>query len=212
MDLSLTTILVLVTAGVSLMAEQRYDLKRKLLFNAYDIKHSNEWYRWITHGFVHGGFLHLAVNMYVFYIFGGIVENTFDQLFAEMGRFYFLTLYLFGIVASSISAFMKHKDNPGYNSLGASGAVASIMFVFILFYPTSPLYLFFIPIGIPAFLVGILYLWYESYMSKRGGTMIAHDAHFWGAVFGIAFIAVMVPEQFSSFFSQVIGYLTSFTT
>jgi len=212
MSFSLTTILVIITVAISLISEQKYLLKRKLLFNAHDIKHSNEWYRWITHGFVHGGFMHLAINMYVFHMFGGIVESTFEQLFAEMGRIYFLTLYLAGIIVSSISAFIKHQDNAGYNSLGASGAVASIMFVFILFYPTSPLYLFFVPVGIPAFLVGVLYLWYESYMSKRGGTMIAHDAHFWGAVFGLGFIAVLAPSQFQVFVSEVMGYLTSFSS
>ncbi|NND94155.1 MAG: rhomboid family intramembrane serine protease [Flavobacteriales bacterium] len=210
--MSLTLILVVITVAVSLISEQNYDLKRKLLFNAYDIKHSKEWYRWLTHGFVHGGFLHLAINMWVFYMFGQMVEETFNALFEDMGRFYFLTLYLVGIVASSISSFIKHQDNPGYNSLGASGAVASIMFVFILFYPTSPLYLFFIPVGIPAFLVGILYLWYESYMSKKGGTMIAHDAHFWGAVFGVAFIVVLAPQQLSDFVSQVIYYVQSFAS
>lgn len=208
--MSVTLILLIITVGVSLLSEPRPELKRKLLFNAYDIKYDNEWYRWITHGFVHGGWMHLAVNMWVFYMFGQMVEGVFEARYAEMGKFYYLTLYLSGIIASSISSFIKHKENPGYNSLGASGAVASVMFAFILFFPTSPLGLIFLPgVRVPAFLMGILYLWYESYMSKRPGSRIAHDAHFWGAVFGIAFVLVLSPDQYSSFLDQVMNYVST---
>lgn len=211
--MSVTLLLVIVTVAISLLADSRPELKRKLLFNAYDIKHGNEWYRWISHGFVHGGMMHLAVNMWVFYMFGQMVEKVFEYRFEEMGRIYFLTLYLAGIIASSIASFMKHKDNPSYNSLGASGAVASVMFAFILFFPTEKIYLIFLPmVPIPAFLMGILYLWYESYMSKRGGGRIAHDAHFWGAVFGIAFVLILSPDQYSSFLDQVMNYVNELRT
>jgi membrane associated rhomboid family serine protease len=208
--MSLTLIILIITVGLSFLAEQNQDLKGKLLFNAYAIKHDKQWYRWISHAFIHSGYLHLAINMWVFYMFGTIVENTFIGFFQGLAPVYFSILYLGGVIVSSASSYKKHQDNIHYNSLGASGAVASVMFAFILFYPTQPLYLFFIPIGIPAFLVGVLYLWYESYMAKRGGTLIAHDAHFWGAIFGVVFVLVLLPGQFSRFIEQVLAYVQSF--
>ena len=208
---SVTLIIMLVTVAISLMANSNIELKRRLLFNAFDIKYSNEWYRWITHGFVHGDFIHLAVNMWVFYMFGQQVEQIFDYEFGIMGKFYFLTLYLAGVVVSSISAFIKHQDNPGYNSLGASGAVASVLFAFILYLPTQSMGLIFLPgIRIPAFLMGLLYLWYEYAMDKRAKGRIAHDAHFWGAVFGIIFMALLSPATFANFFQEVGRYVISF--
>ncbi len=211
MTLSVTLIITIVTVAISLMANSNIELKRRLLFNAFDIKHSNEWYRWISHGFVHGDFTHLAINMWVFYIFGQQVEMIFEFEFADMGKFYYLTLYVAGIVVSSISAFIKHQDNPSYNSLGASGAVASIMFAFILYLPTQNMGLIFLPgIRIPAFLMGILYLWYEYAMDKRSKGRIAHDAHFWGAVFGIVFMALISPATFTNFYQEVSSYVMSY--
>ncbi len=211
MTITVTLIITLLTAAISLMANSNVELKRRLLFNAYDIKHGKEWYRWVSHGFVHADFTHLAINMWVFYMFGQQVEEIFEYEFGFMGKFYYLTLYLAGIIVSSISAFIKHQDNPGYNSLGASGAVASVMFTFILYLPTQSMGLIFLPgIRIPAFLMGILYLWYEYAMGKRAKGRIAHDAHFWGAVFGIVFMAVLSPATFTNFFREVSSYVMSF--
>lgn len=213
MTLSVTLIITLVTVAISLLANNNVELKRRLLFNAFDIKHSNEWYRWISHGFVHGDFTHLAINMWVFYMFGQQVEDIFNYEFGDMGKFYFLTLYLAGIIVSSISAFLKHQDNPNYNSLGASGAVASIMFAFILYLPTQSMGLIFLPgVRIPAFLMGILYLWYEYAMGKRAKGRIAHDAHFWGAVFGIVFMLLISPATFNNFYEEVRTYIMSFAS
>lgn len=213
MTISLTLILMVVTVAVSLAANSNVLLKRRLLFNAYEIKHDNEWYRWITHGFVHGDFTHLAINMWVFYMFGSNVEDIMNKEFGEMGRFYFLALYLLGIIVSSSSAYIKHQDNPNYNSLGASGAVASVMFVFILYEPVEPLGLIILPgLDVPAFLMGILYLWYEYAMGKRGRGRIAHDAHFWGAVFGIVFVLLTAPETLNHFYEKVRVYILDFIT
>lgn len=186
-------ILLGLTVGVSILAESNAEWKYRLLFNAYRIKHHKEWYRWITHGLVHGGWMHLLVNMYVFYNFGEYVEYMLlDSFGTTQGRLIFLALYVGGFIVSSISSYLKHQDNEGYNSLGASGGVASVLFAFIIFQPTHSLILIFLPfLPIPAFVLGGLYLWYESHMAKRGGTGIAHDAHFWGAVYGIALLAIL---------------------
>jgi len=201
--MSLTLIILIATVGISLLAESNKNLKEKLLFNAYQIKHHNQWYRWISHAFIHGGFMHLAFNMFVFYNFGEYVEDSLERSFGQSGVYYFLLLYFGGIIVSSFASFKKHQDDPGYNSLGASGAVASVLFSFIIFNPTDSLYLMFVPIPIPAFIVGIGYLWYEQSMSKRGGTGIAHDAHFWGAIYGILLTIVLGPFLLPEFFQQI---------
>lgn len=201
--MSLTLIIVIITAGISLLAENNANLREKLLFNPYQIKHHREFHRWISHGFIHSGLMHLAVNMYVLYNFGEFVEMNFTSYFGNSGPYYFLILYLGGIIVSSIAAYKKHQDNPNYNSLGASGAVASVLFSFIIFQPTWDLYLMFIPIGIPAFILGGLYLWYEQYMGKRGGTGIAHDAHFWGAIYGVVFTVALGPALIQHFIQSI---------
>jgi membrane associated rhomboid family serine protease len=201
--MSITVIILIVTIGISLLADSKPELKEKMLFNAYQIKHNKEWYRWITHAFIHGGFMHLALNMFVLYNFGEYVEHSLNGYFGGSGPYYYILLYFGGIIVSSMAAFKKHQDNRNYNSLGASGAVASVLFSFIIFEPTQSLYLFFIPIGIPAFIVGVLYLWYEQYMGKKGGTGIAHDAHFWGATYGALLTIVLGPDLLSNFFHQI---------
>ena len=208
--MSITVIILIVTIGISLLADSKPDWKEKMLFNAYQIKHKGQWYRWLSHAFIHGGFMHLALNMFVLYNFGEYVEHSLTGYFGTSGPFYFILLYFGGIVVSSMAAYKKHQDNPNYNSLGASGAVASVLFSFIIFEPTQSLYLFFIPIGIPAFIVGVLYLWYEQYMDKKGGTGIAHDAHFWGALYGAGLTIVLGPHLLQTFFEQINRWGQSF--
>ncbi len=109
---------------------------------------------------------------------------------------------------AALPAFRKHSDNSYYNSVGASGAVAAVLFSFILFMPTTSLYLMFIPIPIPAFVFGILYLALEAYLDKRSQDNVAHDAHIWGAIFGVAFTIVMKPSVVLSFIEEVSLYVT----
>jgi membrane associated rhomboid family serine protease len=97
---------------------------------------------------------------------------------------------------SVLPSFGKYKNDPGYNAVGASGAVSAVVFASILFVPLGKIYLFFIPIGIPAFIFGGLYLIYSAYMAKRGGDNIGHDAHFWGALFGFVYTIAIKPKVF----------------
>jgi membrane associated rhomboid family serine protease len=99
--------------------------------------------------------------------------------------------------------FGKYKDNAYYNAVGASGAVSAIVFASILFNPGGKIYLFFIPIGIPAVIFGALYLVYSYYMSKRGRDNVGHSAHFWGAVFGFVFTILLKPELFMLFVEKI---------
>jgi len=205
---------------VSLGAFSNPELKRRLMLNPYLVHHGRQYERLFGHPFIHADWMHLFFNGYVFWSFGRMLELIFsnEALFAQMlqtdfwgennGAFYFAVLFLGGALFASLPAMARHKDNPGYNALGASGGVSAVLMASILLFPTTSLYLMFIPIEIPAFIVGIGFLVYESYMDKRGGTGIAHDAHLWGALFGIGFMIALRPAFLMRFFEQVVGYFS----
>ncbi len=179
------------------------DLFYRLKFNPYLALHSKQWYRFFTYALLHAGWLHLFVNMYVLYLFGNTVIDGYCQLFDLKGYYYFILLYIGAIIISVLPSFGKHKNDPYYNAVGASGAVSAVVFASILFYPTGKIMIFPVPIGIPAFIFGILYLIYSAYMGKRGRDNIGHDAHFWGAVFGVLFTIAIKPRMALYFIEEI---------
>lgn len=208
MNLSITLIIIIVTVAVSLLANGKPELYSKLLFNPYQVFHRKEWYRIFTHGLIHdrNNIFHLGFNMYVLYSFGNAVESILINHLNGLGIIYYLIIYIGGMAVATLPSLIKHKDNYHYNSVGASGAVSAVLFATIAFVPFSGgIGIMFIPISIPPLVFGVLYLAYEYYMQKRGGTNIAHDAHIWGAVFGFLFTLVFVPDVFMNFLSQVIS-------
>ncbi len=132
------------------------------------------------------------------------LEPSFIDDFGLIGYWYFFLLYVGGILFSSMYAIYKHKDNPGYNSLGASGAVSSVIFGSILLNPQAGMGLIFLPFTIPAYIFGPLILVAEYFMAKRGGTRIAHDAHILGAIFGIIFTIAINPDYAVDFINSII--------
>jgi membrane associated rhomboid family serine protease len=199
----ITYIIIFVTAVISIFALNNENLFAKLKFNAYDAKHSNHWYRFFTYGFVHAGYIHLFINMLVLYSFGVIVETYFKFYFPGKSSFYYMLLYTGGLILAIIPSFGKHKNDVFYNAVGASGAVAAVVFASIILYPTGKIFLFFIPIPIPAPIFGIFYVAYEYYMAKRGGDNIGHDAHLWGAIFGVVFTLALKPGLALIFLQQL---------
>jgi membrane associated rhomboid family serine protease len=199
---SITIILVVVNCLVSFLAFQNRALQQRLIFNAYVIHQRGQWYRFITSGFIHADWMHLIVNMFVLYTFGQIVETDYAEIFADKGTYYYLLLYFGGLAISIAPTYAKQKENPGYNSLGASGAVASVMFAFILFHPMENLYLYGL-IRLPGILFGALYLGYCYWAGKKQRDFINHDAHFWGALFGFAFTIILKPAVIQFFINQL---------
>lgn len=185
------------------MAFQNHELFYKLQFNAYLIKHKKQSYRFFSYALIHADWLHLLVNMYVLYSFGGIVEQIFKGTFGNIGMLYYLLLYVGGVMFSTIYDFAKQKNNPGYNAVGASGAVSAIVFASILLYPEGSIYIFPIPFALPSWVFGGFYLAYSAYMGKRAKDNIGHNAHFWGAIFGIVFTFILYPGSIQNFFSQI---------
>ena len=201
----MTLYIIIITGLISFAGFQNRNLMSKLMFNAYLVKHSNEWFRVVSHAFVHSGWMHLFVNMWVLWIFGGMVEDKFVLNRGVIGKGGYLALYLGGILFATLPSYKRHQDNFNYNAVGASGAVAAVLFSAIYFSPTMNLYLMFIPIPIPAIIFGIGYLALEWYLDKKSNDNIAHDAHFWGAAFGFAFSVLMIPSQFEYFIDAILA-------
>jgi len=201
-----TYLIIAAVSLVTISAFSNREVYYKLMFNPYKIKHSNQWYRFISHAFIHANWEHLIFNMLTLYFFGVFVESAFALHFGSKAIPLYITEFLLASIVSSIPSFLKHKGNYAYNAVGASGAVSAILYTSILFEPLNKIYLFFIPIGIPAFVFGIIYLAYSAYMSKRNADNIGHDAHFWGAVFGFAFPLIFKPNLFENFINIVQEY------
>ena len=204
MTLTITIIITIITVITSLLALSNEDLRGKLIFNPYIIHKKHEWWRFFTSGFIHADFMHLAINMLVFYSFGNAVESYFAEIYGAKAVIYFIFLYLGGLLISSAPTYAKNKNNYIYNSLGASGAVAAILFAAILFNPWNKIYIWGV-IGIPGIILGPLYLFYEYRSSRKGGDNINHDAHFWGAVFGLVFPILLKPSLGLDFISNLVG-------
>lgn len=184
--MTITVIIIIVTAIVSIICFGNATLANKLIFNAWSIANRREYWRFFTHALMHGGWGHLIVNMFVLYSFGNIVEVIFASAYGAKGGLYYVLFYVIAAAVSSIWDYLLNRDNYSYNALGASGAVNAVLFASIVFSPMSKLIVFPIPVPLPAWLFAVLYLGYSVYMSKRGGDNIGHRAHISGAIFGAA--------------------------
>jgi membrane associated rhomboid family serine protease len=200
--MSLTLILIILT-GISSYAAFRDPVMRyRSLFLPAQMHQNGEWYRFLTHGFVHRDWLHAGMNLLVLWMFGEVVETQFRMRFGAAGPLLFVGLYLGGLLASSLPVYAKRRNDPGYAALGASGAVSAVVFSYIVFFPLQDICLYFV-LCLPSALMGVVYLVYSSYMDRRGGDNIAHDAHFYGALFGLLFTVAVKPELALSFAEQI---------
>lgn len=202
---SITIIIVLVTGVVSYIAWQRPELFQKLLLWPYNVVRQKQYYRMLTHGFIHADWGHLIINMFVFWSFGRSLIQYFNWVWGAAGAFLFVLLYLSAIVVSSVYSVLKHKNNYAYTAVGASGATSAVIFACMFFDPWNMIYFFGI-IPIPGILFGIVYLIYSYWMGKRGGDNIGHDAHFWGAVYGFVFPLICKPALFKLFIQQLSNF------
>ncbi len=202
----ITWLIIGITAFISYLAFQNRDLMNKLQFNAAKIIQEKEYYRLVTHAFIHANWSHLIVNMLVLYFFGPHIEQFFGYYFGNKATAFYLLLYLGGILTSNLWSLAKHKNNYYYNAVGASGAVSAVLFAFIFFAPLEKLLLFFV-VPIPAILFAIGYLLYSYQMSKQKNDNVAHDAHFLGSVFGFIFPILLKPGLFENFIDKLFAFL-----
>lgn len=210
--MTITLIIIIITCLVSISAFSNEKIMNDLIFYPPSVTYDRQWYRFFTCGFIHADFAHLLFNMYALYLFGTGVEKYFEYIFHEKGKILYLLLYISSLFVCLLPTYAKHKEDGYYRSLGASGAVSAVIFASILLDPVRGIGIIFIPVYIPGFIFGILYLVISSLMDKRGGGNINHSAHIWGALYGIAFL-IVIGYAFSDvmilslFLEKVRGYL-----
>lgn len=200
----ITLVLVLVTVAVSMLCFTGRLNADHLMFNAYCVRHHGEWWRMFSYGFVHAGWGHLLFNMLTLYCFGTVVEQYFAVAFGDTaGNILYVILYISAIAVSTVGDLIKYRDDWGYNTVGASGAVSAILFASILFEPEMGIYIFMIPVPVPGYIFAPLYLLYCWFMAKRNMDNIGHTAHFWGAIYGLLLPVVCNPSIFRHFLAQL---------
>lgn len=192
-----------VTIVISIIAFNNKELFYKLSFNPYSVDERKEWYRFLSYSLVHADFIHLALNMWVMYIFANNTMIAFTYFFGLKGVWYFILLYVGGTAFAVIKDYVDNKTNPLYNGIGASGAVSAIVFSSIIIFPTEKLMIFPLPIPLPAYILGVLYLAYSYFMAQKGKDNIGHQAHFWGALYGVAFTIAIRPAFIVELFSKI---------
>lgn len=196
-DLDLATI-VIIAANIIFSFKGFKDrvFFEKYKFNSGAVKRGEKM-RILSSGFLHVDTGHLFLNMLTLYFFA-------DVVIASLGSISFVLIYFASLLLGNLLSYYFHKDEHHYNAVGASGAVSGIIYSAILLYPDMSLYMFFIPIPIPAYIFGIGYMLYSIYGMKNRIGNIGHDAHFGGAVGGYIFTLAMVPQLFATSLLMVI--------
>jgi membrane associated rhomboid family serine protease len=198
-------IIMIITIAVSLLCFYNKSVLNTFLFSPYQVVHSNKKYKIITSGFIHSGYTHLLFNMFTFYFFAFNLEML-------IGTSNFLIIYIGSLLLAHIPSLLKHKDDPNYLSLGASGAISGILYSAILMNPYSSLGILFIPFPIPAPIFAILYLAYSIYASKMADNgknvgNIGHDAHIAGAITGVILTMIVVGRLVVEIWSDYLKYI-----
>jgi len=205
--MKMTYILILATILFSVAGFNNRQVFDQYKFNAFMVYKRKEWYRLLSHGFLHLDWMHLFVNMLVLYFFGCNLEEYFS-MYESIGVItfsttYYLLLYITAIVASSLYSLHKYRNDHSYNAIGASGAVSAILFATIFFDPWAKIYVLF-SLPIPGFIYGLLYLAYSQYMGRKRIDNIGHDAHFYGAIYGFLF-PLIIGVPLSHFLAVLFG-------
>ena len=203
---SLTTLLIGITALLSILAFNRPAVMERWMFTPYRIHQRQQWDRFVLSGFIHKDYTHLLFNMFTFYFFGGVVEQFLRYQYGKgLGGLLFVGFYLLGIVLSDIPTYLKNKNNSQYRALGASGGTAATVFASIVLMPLSDICLFGL-LCFPGFILGGFFLIYSFVKGKQDQDGINHDAHLYGALFGIAFILLLSPSSAGQFLEQLKTY------
>lgn len=189
--LSITVIIIIITALISFSAFRNQKIMDDLIFYPPAVTTNRQYYRFVTCGFIHADLPHLIFNMLSLYLFGRFVEIQFTDIWGAGGRLLYLLMYLLALVVSILPTYWKNRNNYYYRSLGASGAVSAVVFAGLMIAPYVKVGFFIIPPFIPGFVFGPLFLIISAYLDRKGGDNINHSAHIWGALFGVIFLIVV---------------------
>jgi membrane associated rhomboid family serine protease len=186
-DTPAAALILALFVGASLLGlHGRPQLIERHLLRPYHLVPRKDWVTLVTSGFFHADRAHLLFNGFTFWAFGFDLER-------RLGTGPFVALYMVGLLASGVATWAIHRRNPGYASLGASGAILAVVFASIVVDPGASLFILPIPVPIPAPLFAVGYLAFSVFASRSRVGRINHDAHIAGAVAGLLFMAVTAP-------------------
>ena len=203
-QVSTSMVIMIITIVVSLAALNNENLYHQFILNPRKAIYKKQIWRFITSGFIHGGIAHLGFNMFTFFFFARSVEYTLLSVHGINSSLIFLIFYLSAIIVSDLPIAWKNRNNPHYNSLGASGGVSAIIAISILFSPTDSIYLFAF-INIPGFIYGAVFLIYSYYQSKNSIDNVNHEAHIYGFLYGLLIGLVIYPGSGDRFLNKIFG-------
>ena len=198
--MSMTLLLIGVTVALSWYCFERPRLLDRLLLWPPAVQRLRQYDRFVSHGFVHADWQHLLFNMITLYFFGRLVEQLFAPYIGAIG---FVLFYLSAVVVAMLPTYLRHRHDPSYRSLGASGAVSAVLFVFILAAPWSMIFVFFLPV--PAILYAVFYVGYSVWADRHSHDNINHSAHLAGAAYGVMFTVAMEPGVLAGFLSRLLS-------
>ncbi len=186
-----------VTVGTSLLGLfAAPQVIERSLFRPYWFLRKKEYSTLYMSGFVHADLGHLLMNMVTFYFFAFPLERW-------LGTGSFLMLYATALVLSHTCTYFKQAGNSQYATLGASGAISAVLFAYIVYDPTSTLFIIPIPVPIPAFVFAFCYLGYTYWAAKQQKGRINHDSHLCGALSGLGYVLVTDAGAYARLFQQL---------
>lgn len=203
--MSISLIIIGVTVLVSFAAWNNGNIYYGFMMNPFEIFKQRQYWRLLTSGFIHSGYVHLGFNMFTFYFFGSVVEIIFGQVMGGSGTLLFILFYLSAIVVSDLPTAFQNRQFPGYNSLGASGAVSAMVFASIIYLPLNKICLFAV-FCLPGFILGALYIIYSYTQSRSLSDNINHQAHLYGAIYGIIFAIAVYPPSAANFIQEILSW------
>jgi membrane associated rhomboid family serine protease len=187
-----------VTVAASLYGLRSPQFIERFVFRPYWFLRAQRYETIVTSGFIHADVSHLLFNMVTFYFFAFRLES-------RIGPARFALLYLLGLIVSDLGTYFKHRNNPDYASLGASGAICAVLFAAIIYAPEMQLFIFPIPLPIPGPLFAVGYVAYSWWSARQARGRINHDAHLGGALFGVLFVVLTDPQAWSAMLRTVLG-------
>jgi membrane associated rhomboid family serine protease len=201
MEVTMTLVLIAITVAISIAGFGNPRVIESLIFTPTAVLRRKDWHRLVTYGFIHADGMHLLFNMITLYFFGPLVESTLRSRIGSAG---YVLFYVAALVASVLPSLYRHRNNPAYASLGASGAVVAVLFVYILLQPWAMLGIFFV-VPMPAIVFAVLYVAYSIWADRRQrrGDRINHSAHLWGAAFGVLFLVALEPRIVPAFLAKL---------
>lgn len=200
-------VLVLVIIIISAVGIIKPTVQDKLAFIPYDIKHKKQWYRFFTGALVHGSFFHLLVNMFVLRGFGKLAERIYASAFSpDYEHIMLLLLFFSGAAASVLVTYRKYKDDKEYSAVGASGAISAVVFTVLMYRAFSSSDFGYFQLSIAA--LAMIYLLYNAVVNYSKYKKVNHDAHLYGALYGVIINIIINPSLVLTFWYGITNLFT----